>query len=68
MMSAIATDPSSPSLSSERSSKRHVRPRKNFTKDQTQVLKDWLVLHKEHPYPSDQEKKQLCMATGLSKK
>jgi hypothetical protein len=29
-------------------------------------LKDWLHRHSDHPYPSEDEKKQLCAATGLS--
>ncbi|KAN0135309.1 Homeobox KN domain containing protein [Lactarius tabidus] len=33
----------------------------------TDVLKNWLHRHSDHPYPSEDEMKQLCAATGLSK-
>jgi hypothetical protein len=35
-------------------------------KPTTDVLKNWLHRHSDHPYPSEDEKKQLCAATGLS--
>lgn len=33
----------------------------------TDILKNWLHRHSDHPYPSEDETKQLCAATGLSK-
>ena len=33
----------------------------------TDILKNWLHRHSDHPYPSEDEMKQLCAATGLSK-
>ncbi len=44
------------------------RPRKNLSKDVVLVLKDWLEIHKENPYPDDNEKLQLMQQTKLSKK
>ena len=45
------------------------RPRKKrgkLPKATNDFLKDWLLRHSDHPYPSEDEKKQLCAATGLS--
>ena len=45
------------------------RPQKKrgkLPKPTTDFLKDWLHRHSDHPYPSEDEKKQLCAATGLS--
>ncbi|KAI0317633.1 hypothetical protein OF83DRAFT_1120209 [Amylostereum chailletii] len=45
------------------------RPQKKrgkLPKPTTDFLKDWLHRHSDHPYPSEEEKKQLCAATGLS--
>ena len=45
------------------------RPRKRrakLPKPTIDFLKDWLHRHSDHPYPSEDEKKQLCAATGLS--
>jgi len=44
------------------------RPRKRgkLPKETTDFLKAWLHRHSDHPYPSEEEKKQLCHATGLS--
>lgn len=45
------------------------RPQKKrgkLPKPTTDFLKDWLHRHADHPYPSEEEKKQLCAATGLS--
>ena len=36
------------------------------TNQQWGYLKDWLDRHSDHPYASEDEKKQLCQATGLS--
>ncbi|TFK86263.1 hypothetical protein K466DRAFT_493140 [Polyporus arcularius HHB13444] len=42
------------------------RKRGKLPKPVTDFLKDWLHRHSDHPYPSEEEKKQLCHATGLS--
>lgn len=57
-------------ISAKRRSTRHAtcEPRRkgNFPKDVTDLLKRWLMQHSCHPYPSEDMKKQLCTATGLS--
>jgi hypothetical protein len=42
------------------------RKRGKLPKETTDYLKAWLHRHSDHPYPSEEEKKQLCNATGLS--
>ncbi|PCH40350.1 hypothetical protein WOLCODRAFT_48393, partial [Wolfiporia cocos MD-104 SS10] len=42
------------------------RKRGKLPKPVTDFLKEWLHRHSDHPYPSEEEKKQLCNATGLS--
>ncbi|TFL03219.1 hypothetical protein BDV98DRAFT_419836 [Pterulicium gracile] len=42
------------------------RKRGKLPKETTDFLKSWLHRHSDHPYPSEDEKKQLCHATGLS--
>ena len=42
------------------------RKRGKLPKPVTDFLKDWLHRHADHPYPSEEEKKALCHATGLS--
>ncbi|KAI0775493.1 hypothetical protein BD413DRAFT_491368 [Trametes elegans] len=42
------------------------RKRGKLPKPVTDFLKEWLHRHSDHPYPSEEEKKQLCHATGLS--
>lgn len=42
------------------------RKRGKLPKETTDYLKAWLHRHSDHPYPSEEEKKQLCLATGLS--
>ncbi|KAH8818979.1 hypothetical protein DL96DRAFT_144732 [Flagelloscypha sp. PMI_526] len=42
------------------------RKRGKLPKETTDFLKAWLHRHADHPYPSEEEKKQLCHATGLS--
>jgi hypothetical protein len=42
------------------------RKRGKLPKETTDFLKAWLHRHSDHPYPSEDEKKQLCHATGLS--
>lgn len=45
---------------------RPTRKRGKLPKETTDYLKAWLHRHSDHPYPSEEEKKQLCNATGLS--
>ncbi|KAG0704786.1 hypothetical protein DFH29DRAFT_909826 [Suillus ampliporus] len=45
---------------------RPMRKRGKLPKETTDYLKAWLHRHSDHPYPSEEEKKQLCHATGLS--
>ena len=40
---------------------------RRFPKETTDCLKAWLRRHSDHPYPSEDEKTQLCHATGLSR-
>ena len=42
------------------------RKRGKLPKETTDFLKAWLHRHSDHPYPSEEEKKQLCHVTGLS--
>ena len=42
------------------------RKRGKLPKETTDYLKAWVHRHSDHPYPSEEEKKQLCNATGLS--
>lgn len=41
------------------------RRRGNLPKEVTEFLKHWLILHKEHPYPTEREKQALADETGL---
>lgn len=57
----------SPSLANAPSLvERPPRKRGKLPKHVTDFLKDWLHRHADHPYPSEEEKKQLCHTTGLS--
>ena len=42
------------------------RKRGKIPKPATDYLEDWLHRHSDHPYPNEDEKMQLCQATGLS--
>ncbi|KIY53341.1 hypothetical protein FISHEDRAFT_55210 [Fistulina hepatica ATCC 64428] len=42
------------------------RKRGKLPKETTDYLKAWLHQHTAHPYPSEEEKKEMCHATGLS--
>ncbi|KAJ6526593.1 von Willebrand factor type A domain-containing protein [Mycena vulgaris] len=42
------------------------RKRGKLPKETIDVLKTWLHRHSDHPYPSEEEKQQLCHATGLT--
>ena len=37
-----------------------------FPRAAVKVLKDWMLMHIEHPYPTDEEKETLKQQTGLS--
>lgn len=66
---SVSTSPTrSPQAPSSTSSlvERPPRKRGKLPKPVTDFLKDWLHRHSDHPYPSEEEKKQLCHATGLS--
>ncbi|ORX54143.1 hypothetical protein DM01DRAFT_1345970 [Hesseltinella vesiculosa] len=42
------------------------RRRGNLPKHVTEFLREWLIQHKKHPYPSEREKFELAHATSLS--
>ncbi|PWN99013.1 hypothetical protein FA09DRAFT_291313, partial [Tilletiopsis washingtonensis] len=42
------------------------RKRGKLPKAVTDLLKSWLLEHATHPYPTDEEKRRLCAATGLT--
>ncbi|KAG2365153.1 hypothetical protein BDR07DRAFT_1278135 [Suillus spraguei] len=60
------TSRSPPSAPSSTLAERPMRKRGKLPKETTDYLKAWLHRHSDHPYPSEEEKKQLCHATGLS--
>ena len=61
-LSAISSLPAPAAAMAERPKGK----RGKLPKPVTDYLKDWLHRHSDHPYPSEDEKKQLCQATGLS--
>ncbi|KAF9220489.1 hypothetical protein BS17DRAFT_769289 [Gyrodon lividus] len=69
---SAAPPPSSPSSRSPQTVPsstlvdRPTKKRGKLPKETTDYLKAWLHRHSDHPYPSEEEKKQLCHATGLS--
>lgn len=42
------------------------RRRGNLPKHVTDTLRSWLTNHVAHPYPTEEEKQQLCQITGLN--
>ena len=42
------------------------RKRTFFSKKTTEILKQWLFEHSNHPYPNDDEKDELCLRTNLT--
>lgn len=36
-----------------------------FSRANIKILKDWMTEHRDHPYPTEEEKEQLCQRTGL---
>ncbi|KAF9068642.1 hypothetical protein BDP27DRAFT_1327049 [Rhodocollybia butyracea] len=67
-MPPVSSAASRPSQSVNASTlvERPQRKRGKLPKETTDFLKAWLHRHSDHPYPSEEEKKQLCHATGLS--
>ncbi|CAO1614025.1 unnamed protein product [Jaminaea pallidilutea] len=66
-LSSLDQQDSSPTASSPSGlSMSQTRRRGKLPKDVTQLLKNWLMDHAAHPYPSESEKRRLCQATGLS--
>jgi hypothetical protein len=48
----------------------HGMPRKrreNLSKEKVKLLKEWFDEHAHHPYPTEDEKEQLCQKTGVPK-
>ena len=43
------------------------KKRLKFTLQQTRILQEWLHAHWKYPYPSSNDKKDLCAKTGISK-
>jgi hypothetical protein len=43
-----------------------VKRRGKLPKATTELLKTWLYDHTQHPYPTEEEKRQLCAITGLT--
>mmetsp|Transcript_3638 Transcript_3638/g.4025 ORF Transcript_3638/g.4025 Transcript_3638/m.4025 type:complete len:219 (+) Transcript_3638:52-708(+) len=44
----------------------HKKRRGNLPKESTDVLKNWLIAHLDHPYPTETEKEDLCKQTKLT--
>jgi hypothetical protein len=42
------------------------KKRPNHSKSVIETLKKWLHSHTSHPYPTEHQKTELCMSTGLS--
>lgn len=42
------------------------RKRGNLPKTTTAILRDWLLKHKTHPYPTEDQKQELANATSLT--
>ncbi|KAG6854685.1 hypothetical protein C0991_003334 [Blastosporella zonata] len=63
---AVSNSPSRSPQAVPTSTDRPQRKRGKLPKETTDYLKAWLHRHSDHPYPSEEEKKQLCHATGLS--
>ncbi|KAF8333427.1 uncharacterized protein EI90DRAFT_2916399 [Cantharellus anzutake] len=43
-----------------------MKKRGKLPKEVTETLKTWLMAHKSHPYPTEDEKKMLCDKTQLN--
>ncbi|KAF9504323.1 hypothetical protein BS47DRAFT_1263216, partial [Hydnum rufescens UP504] len=42
------------------------RRRGKLPKETTETLRTWLMAHKAHPYPTEEEKRALCEKTSLN--
>ncbi|KAF8304757.1 hypothetical protein DL93DRAFT_2044897, partial [Clavulina sp. PMI_390] len=42
------------------------KKRGNLPREVTELLKAWILGHADNPYPTDEEKKMLCLQTGLT--
>ena len=66
----LSSEASSPRLESSAEStpsKNGKKSRGNHPKSATACLKGWLFDHLVHPYPTEQQRDELCLQTGLSK-
>uniref|UniRef100_A0A670IUV9 Homeobox domain-containing protein n=1 Tax=Podarcis muralis TaxID=64176 RepID=A0A670IUV9_PODMU len=50
----------------KRNKKRGIFPKGSFPKVATNIMRAWLFQHLSHPYPSEEQKKQLAQDTGLT--
>ncbi|ORZ12367.1 homeobox KN domain-domain-containing protein [Absidia repens] len=66
LSSSSSSPPSSPSSTSSSSITTARKRRGNLPKSITCLLKEWLVVHADHPYPSDDEKLYLQQETQLT--
>lgn len=57
---------SGPSACSQKPKVNPIRKRGKLPKETTEFLRSWLMAHANHPYPTEQEKKDLCSHTGLT--
>jgi hypothetical protein len=42
------------------------RRRGKLPKPVTEIMRHWILSHRDHPYPTEEEKKMLCSMTGLT--
>ncbi|CAI2360371.1 unnamed protein product [Moneuplotes crassus] len=52
----------------DRSSNYKPASRSNYSSTVTEILQGWFEAHIDYPYPSEQERIELCAKTGLSRK
>ena len=53
-------------LPGERGTKKSAGTVARFPRAAVKLLKDWMIAHIDHPYPTDEEKEMLKSETGLS--
>jgi hypothetical protein len=58
--------PQSSSSSGKRRKKKGDAIAVKYSKWQTDILMEWMISHKEHPFPDAQQIQELCRITGLS--
>lgn len=61
----VVEPPARPTSPTEAPSAR-TRERLGLWRHLSAFLKDWLYQHSDHPYPDEEEKRQICDVTGLS--